>query len=505
MQKELRSYCSSNSLSEEGLREIIERHGVASKNHTLISDYAFFREACHNEKVTEGIIQYLLEYFPDAAIDSNEGKWTPLHVACNNPNVTLNIIRLLIHAAPDSVHSVNNNGNMPLHYLCWNEQDDEAAAVKMLNFLIEKYHEAVKYVDNDGALPIHIASKWSSPEFCRVLIEAYPGSEQMPDATGRLPLHLACSTNSLKTVEYLYNICPDTINCAARECYPIHFAITGTKYRDNPPTAVEIVQFLLDCDPNQKLIKYRGGSLLQCACSREYNDSNIKAGIQIINVIFDAHPEAIEDYELTSHRYHHQVKAFINRELVFAIQAKDHRLMTTPNANGQLPLHRALQINVRLGSIKLLVKGHPPAIQSPNNSGAVPLHVACMHHDSASVVQYLLELDKATLEAMDSDGNTALHYACRCAKYDTIGLLLDKYDAALVSKRNANGKLPIDLLWESNQVSDWESAEYTGSVFQLVRAYPEMIRTSNLTVKQPVDADVTRHGMKRKFRQDQEM
>eukprot|EP00984_Skeletonema_dohrnii_P010322 scaffold4008_cov85-Skeletonema_dohrnii-CCMP3373.AAC.2 len=61
--------------------------------------------------------------------------------------------------------------------------------------------------------------------------------------------------------------------------------------------------------------------------------------------------------------------------------------MTTPDGNGQLPLHTALQSNVRLGSIKLLVKGNPPALQSTDNSGSLPLHIACAHHDSASVVQ----------------------------------------------------------------------------------------------------------------------
>ena len=178
--------------------------------------------------------------------------------------------------------------------------------------------------------------------------------------------------------------------------------------------------------------------------------------------------------------------------------------MTTPDDNGQLPLHTALQNNVRLGSIKLLVKGNPSALRTLENYFALPLHIACEHHDSASVVQYLLDLDKRTVRAVDIDNNTALHYACRGAKYETIALLLEKYDAASVSKRNAHGKLPIDLLWESSEVGDRESFEYTESVFQLVRAYPEMVFVSNSTRKQAVNADATRHGKKRKFGQDEE-
>ena len=69
----------------------------------------------------------------------------------------------------------------------------------------------------------------------------------------------------------------------------------------------------------------------------------------------------------------------------------------------------------------------------------------------------------------------ALHLACHGANYDTISLLLEKYDAVAVSKRNADVKLPIELLWDSNTVGDRESIEYTESVFQLLKAYPETV------------------------------
>ena len=108
---------------------------------------------------------------------------------------------------------------------------------------------------------------------------------------------------------------------------------------------------------------------------------------------------------------HPQVRAFVNTQLVYFRHANNARAMTTPNDNRQLPLHTALQSNVRLGSIKLLVKGNPHAIQTPDNSGALPLHVACMHHKSASVLEYLVGLDIATLDldAVDHENNTPLH------------------------------------------------------------------------------------------------
>ena len=175
--------------------------------------------------------------------------------------------------------------------------------------------------------------------------------------------------------------------------------------------------------------------------------------------------------------------------------------MTTPDDRGRLPLHTALQDNVRLGSIKLLVKGNPAALHFPDNNLALPLHIACQHHHSVRVVQYMLSLDEAALDAVDKAGNTVLHYACRGAKYDTIALLLEKYDAASVSKRNNNGKFPIELLWERLNSAEHRRDFFIGSlvnlllpafnfscswagrsedimqvetVFQLLRAFPEM-------------------------------
>ena len=347
--------------------------------------------------------------------------------------------------------------------------------------LIETYPDAVRHADNNALLPIHYASLWKPPEFCRVLIDAYPGSEHVTDDEyDALPLHLACTNNSLSTVEYLYNLYPDAIDATTRGYYPIHVAILSTTRRNDPATAVDIVKFLLDCNSNVKLQKHKGRSLLQFACGQPYNDANIEAGIKIIRILFDAHPEAIENNRVAAniHRYHQRIQAFINGELVYARLTKDHLLMMTPDYNGQLPLHTSLQNNVRLGSIKLLVKGNPSAIRNIDDSGALPLHIACLYHDSASVVEFILSLARITRDATDSQGNTALHYACHGAKHVTIALLLEKYDAASVSKRNADDKFPIDLLWESNAVEDRESIEYTGSVFQLLRAYPEMVQSA---------------------------
>ncbi|KAK1734116.1 hypothetical protein QTG54_015119 [Skeletonema marinoi] len=131
----------------------------------------------------------------------------------------------------------------------------------------------------------------------------------------------------------------------------------------------------------------------------------------------------------------------------------------------------------------------------------IPLHVACVHHDSVKVVQFLIGLAATTLDAVDREGNSALHLACRVARHDIIALLLDKFDAVSVSKRNAHGKLPIDLLWESNAVIDLdrESIDFTESVFRLLKAYPEMIMGINIQMQTASASCTNRNGKKRKL------
>jgi ankyrin repeat protein len=148
------------------------------------------------------------------------------------------------------------------------------------------------------------------------------------------------------------------------------------------------------------------------------------------------------------------------------------------------------------------VKRNPSVVLVPDNSGALPLHVAIQHHDSTKVVDYLVGLDPNTLTAVDREGNTALHYACHGAKYDTITLLLEKYDAVSVSQSNALNKLPIHLLFESDDVSNREDdTKYLESVFQLLRAYPETV-TLTEDAKQasiPQGGRPSRNGKKRKY------
>jgi ankyrin repeat protein len=438
-----------------------------------------------NPKDGIDVAKFLLGCNPDSLSSTGE---TPLHIACSIKFVTLGVFQLLLDAFPDSLRHESSNGWLPLHSLICNKHQDEEVGLDVLKLFLEGYPESARKATRKGNLPIHIAATWQPLEFCRLLVEAYPGSERMTNNNGALPFHAACQSNTVTTAKYLYDLYPESINMVGNSgAYPIHCAILGLKDRkDNIEAAIDVVQFLLDRNPNVVVSQKRQGKLpLYWACKKATNENTRKSNacLKILQLLYDEHPGAMESSRLRTNvgRFCQAVQKFINAQLTYVRQARDLRQMNTSDENGQLPLHRALCSNVTLGSIKLLVKGNPSAICTFDNRGTIPLHVACRHHKTPAVVEYLIGLNEVTLTTVDREGNTALHHACRGANHAIIALLLDKYGSMSVSKRNVHKQLPIDLLLQNkNEVSDNESLVYTESIYRLVRANPEALMHSDL-------------------------
>ena len=144
-----------------------------------------------------------------------------------------------------------------------------------------------------------------------MLIDAYPGSERRT-VEGVLPFHWACTNAHTKTTaEYLYKIYPESINVADGRSggYPIHCPMYGITRpigkSGNPETAVEILRFLLDCDPNVASHRNARGELpLYYACQEVSSQSQLSRVIsdtlRFIKLVFDVYPQAIEDPLMTN-------------------------------------------------------------------------------------------------------------------------------------------------------------------------------------------------------------
>lgn len=216
----------------------------------------------------------------------------------------------------------------PLHFLCANNKIEDSDAVDILGLFVERFPEAARYAGEGGVLPVHKAAGQGSKslEFCRMLIETYPGSEKIATSEGAttsggvLPLHLACRGGTVETVQYLLRLYPESVNTTnGHGAYPIHYAMEGLRMRDNPDPAIEMVQFLLDCNPNAVLQKYEGNLPLYWVCKIfDVFDAWLdEGGSKIAQVLYDARPEAIfEDGYIARdlRTFPEEIQAFINTQ-----------------------------------------------------------------------------------------------------------------------------------------------------------------------------------------------
>eukprot|EP00985_Skeletonema_marinoi_P032415 scaffold39129_cov155-Skeletonema_marinoi.AAC.4 len=557
---ELRAYCQSESISLGSLRSVFTKifflYYLGYPLDCSTCDYDILLvDICQNEHVTCEIVQCVIEHVPGAASVVTTRRAAPLHYLCMNKSATHDIVRCVIEGNPDALLKRDVRGLTPLVWLCCNRQLDETVAMEILTLFVKMcMAPASAHRTNEGSLPIHLACKHRSSDFCCMLIQAYPDSirhesegeqvlyyvlfssegkdsvalavmkmllEKDPDMirgvrgngmsllhyaasnhlpraveicrllaqafsgleleldeSGLQPLHIACHRGNLPVVKCILAMRPDAFHGESSDgrC-PIHFAISAlTVLTGNPQAAVEVVKFLLSVDLSVASQEVDGSYPLIRACF-ETNASNLSSGLEVINLLYNAYPEAIVSdeaffrYAIDTGRFVDALRNFLFEQLRYAAQASNLQLVRTQDENGMLPLHHALEEVAPLGTIKLLVQADPATLELPDSDGSLPIHIACEHHDCPDVIKYLLDLNIDSLLVADNWGNTPLHCACLAARYDVIQMILTRYPNAPVATRNVNGDLPIQLLLDND---DQESAGYVSCIFLLLRASPGM-------------------------------
>ena len=395
------------------------------------------------------------------------------HEACRNKKVTLEIVQLLYNIWPGVLQLRDGAGWLPIHRLCCNGDLDDTTSLDILRFMLSIDPTLLREVVGNW-LPIHHAVEYKSTTFCKILTDAYPESLRIESDYGMLPIHLACHygnrDDTADTIQYMLKLDPELINAEDGDGYlPIHHAAEWGR--------VQIIELLLKFDPD--------------SASKEINDVNQRLPLHLsynsnlssIQALYDAYPEAIlargvdgdTPLDLAREEENESVIEFLQTQLVYAEQSQNAAFMTTVDDDGRLPLHRALKDDALLGSIKLLVRVYPAAVQVSDRKGAYPLHIAC-EFSSVKVVKYLVEFARDALNNVGAKNNSPLHYACRGGNLCVIKYLVEA-NVPSVSERNNNNKLAIHLLFECRENTlDRESLEYVETIWQLLLANPEVVR-----------------------------
>ena len=430
------------------------------------------------------ILVYLLESEPNSIRLRDSSNQTLLHIACDNASVDKAIFQLIYSSWPEALHLRDEYGDLSIHHMCENRNMDDNASLDILRFMLNIDPTLSSEIDGDNEyLPLHYAVDHKSTTFCKELIDAYPQSLRIESGRGMLPIHVACCYGNrddiVDTIQYMLELDPELINSEDRRRYlSIHLA---AEYG-----SAKSIELLLKFDPNAASNVINDGSRLIGLWLPLHFACRFSTNLSTIQVLYDAYPEAIftsdsgrrTPLDIARNQPRNQPAIdFLQTQLLYARRAQDMTAMATVDDDGWLPLHRALKDDAPLGSIKLLVRANPAALQVADQNGVYPVHIAC-EFSSVKVVQYLVELAGDALNNVDAKNNSLFHYACRGGNLGIVKYLLEA-NMPSVSERNNNNKLAIHLLLECEENTldiDRESVEYVETVWQLLLANPEVVR-----------------------------
>lgn len=332
-----------------------------------------------------------------------------------------------------------------------------------------------------------------SAQFCKALINAYPESVSIgAGGSDSLPIHQVCAYgHRLDTVRFLFEFYPESINKRTNGFLPIHEAAR---------VSTEIIEFLLSHNPDGASRTVAGGDPedegrlpLHVSCDT-LEDNNLNT----VTYLFDVYPEAINktdrngklpldiarDVHENGGRYRvsslrgtsGETIAFLQTQMNYYRLAKDSEAIITPDGDGRLPIHHALYGDTCLGAIKLLAQGNPQSLKVADREGILPLHLACEYSSCPEVVKFLAELSEDTLNVCSTKKVSALHHACHTGNLLIVKYLLDR-QVASVSERNADGMLPIHILFDAynKRWSIRDTPLYLETLWCLLLAYPEAV------------------------------
>ena len=433
VRKRLETLCTSDAISVDSLREIIDAYPLPKENENVAYHSSFFHRACFNKNVTLEIIEYLLDVYPGAVginttyfCPNGESSCYPLHLCCYNENCPNTVIKLILEKYPDAIsefamvkHGVNRGEydtayveGLPIHYYLSRTSNLDLDTVKVL---VDAYPNCLMNADGEMEFyPIHALlynpNVSNLQDVLAYLMEYKPASVYLADGRGMVSLHIVCRSKgvTLEVFQLIYNAWPE-----------------GVLQRDNI-----------------------GNLPIHELCSNENVDED--TWFDIFHIMMNA------DYSIVRER----------------------------DDDGELPIHKAAasqSVNV----CKTLIDLYPESLREMDN-GSLPIHEACRwgsRDDTLDTIQHMLDLEPESINARDTrhnDGLLPIHCAAQNGKAKTVEFLLS-HDPHAASKETTNRWLPFHLACVADD-------EHVDKVQLLFDAYPDVILTLDQDGNTPIDS-----------------
>ena len=377
--------------------------------------------ACCIFRAPLGLIEGLIDIYPDGPQMKDDQGMLAIHLACRNGG-SKGVVLALLNGFPDSCKVKDRKGRTPLELVLESEsQNAEAVSSSIRTFEQQMQDGAMKMVSMipDPAIPVDqvqevdyehrtllfrlllkkdwtaaIARAESNPEEAAtwIVTKGFNGSLRF------LPLHKSCVLSPPKEViRKLLLAYPEGAKCRDQDGWlPLHCAsFYGA--------SADIIATLLEAHPKGAQLKDDEGRL-----SLHY--AVLKSASQdIVDVLLETFPKAS--------------------------MSKDNE--------GRIPLHHGCSKGAPEGVIEALLKAHPKGAQMKDDQGRTALHHICRKLSSEGIVRTLLRVYPRAAQIKDDQDKLPIHYAVvNGSSPSVVNILLTTFPES-INVKNGFGYTPL--------------------------------------------------------------
>ena len=423
--------CDSDTLSIESLQRIIDEDIIDTED---LDGSPFFHLACYNKNISGDIVNYLLDFYPDAAEIATD--------------------YFCLHLSPHQ-----KTTSYPLHLACLNSHCSSAMIVDILK--------------RNPTIVGHM---------CIIGRTIQTGGYDHTFVEG-MPLHYYLSRTSnvdLRIVELFMKLDPNSTRTADEEALfgPIHVLCCNPGVND----MIDVLRFVIDSDPES--VQFPGGDFsvpFLMACQ------NTCATVKLANLLLEYWPEAIHQKDSSGRNAMHllslndELDEEASEELFHFLLEKKFELLReidrddflsihyaawnkSPEfcqllihaypesimvgVDGSLPFHEACAEGMRVDTVRFLFEQYPECISMRDDNHYLPIHRAAENQleQAAEIIKYLILQDPDASSKLVDGRSLPLHLACGGYGVDlnTVKVLFDDYPEAMYKVDN-DRQLPIDM------------------------------------------------------------
>ena len=330
--------------SESELLEQLKLILSANPDVEVISDGWTLLHRAAEERSPE-FCKLLVEFNPEVVRVTDPNGWLPFHWSCERKNVET--AKYLFQLYPESIDIADIVGDYPIHAFLW---DNRIIPLELTRFLLKHDRGAVTRPDQDGYLPLLIATR-STMDIVRLVFDTYPEAiyEEMHtrrDGEGTV-LQLARRRRCRGEVLTFFESQLEFVRQSAEETAPdeneqlsIH---RGLYSRD---LSLGTIKLMVKANPTIISAADSQGCIpLHIACQiRDFD---------IAKYLIESNIDSLEVYDLKGNCALHRACLAGSCDIINCILEKATHGSSVRNSSGKLPIHLLLyDADINRGSLE---------------------------------------------------------------------------------------------------------------------------------------------------------